>query len=86
MYLLVIGLTIITGGVDFSSRQVSVLFTPGNNRATAFIRLECDRELEGNEEFDLTLSILSSTTGVSIGSRSMATAIITDATSKRSME
>lgn len=69
------------GGVDFRSRQGVAIFTPGNNRATALIRLVCDRVVESDEEFDLSLSITSSTSGVVVGNQSMATGIITDSTS-----
>lgn len=38
--------------------------------------------MEGDEEFDLTLSLVSSNAGVNVGSLSRATATITDATGK----
>ena len=63
-----------------------VSFSPGSNRVTAFISLTCDREVEGNEEFDLALSIVTSNAGVTVGSPSRATAIITDSTGKTLVE
>ena len=75
-------LNIVTGGgVDFFSRRAIASFAPGSNRAVTLIRLLCDKEVEGNEEFTLTLSLPSSITSVTIGSQSTATAIITDSTS-----
>lgn len=83
MHLLSYWFNIIAGNIDFSTRQAVATFIRGSNQTTAFITLQCDREVENDEEFDLTLSIVSPSSGVSIGSRSMATAIITDSTSKR---
>lgn len=78
-----VAVNIIAGGVDYASRQALAFFTPGDNQATALINLLCDSVVENNEEFSLTLSILSPTSGVKVGNRSTATAIIVDSTSKR---
>ena len=74
---------ILGSGIDFISRPISALFPAGRSQAAASISLVCDREVEGNEEFNLGLSVLLPASGVNIGSQSMATAIIMDATSER---
>jgi len=73
----------ITGNnVDFNSRQAFAFFSPGSSQAIALIDLTCDRVVENDEEFLLTLFILPSSVGVTVGSQSTATAIITDLTSE----
>jgi len=72
----------IGGGVDFESRPVNALFLSGNDQTSVLIDVTCDTIVEDDEQFNLALSIPFTTMGVVVGSRSTATATITDSTSK----
>jgi len=72
----------IGGGVDFNSRPVNAFFMSGSDRTSVNIDVTCDRIMEDDEQFNLALSVPSTTMSVVVGSRSTATATITDSTSK----
>jgi len=72
----------IGGGVDFVSRPVNAFFSSGNDRTSVNIDVICDTIVEDDEQFNLALSVPFTTMRVVVGSRSTATATITDSTSK----
>ena len=69
------------GGVDFNSATQTTTITAGASSSTINITVINDNIVEGDEMFTVTLNVPTSP-GVTAGSITMATATITDSTSK----
>ena len=69
------------GGVDFNSATQTATITAGASSSTINITVIDDNIVEGDEMFTMTLNVPTSP-GITAGSITMATAIITDSTSK----
>ena len=71
---------ILTGsGVDFNSDPFTIVINAGATEGRANIEVTCDNETEGLETFDMTLTLTSSITGVTVG-RDTCEGEITDST------
>ena len=75
-YYVVIGL-----GVDFNSTSFTITINAGATDGSANIPVTCDDVVEGSETFDMTLTLTSSSNGVTLG-RDTAEGQITDSTGK----
>ena len=67
------------GGIDFDSSAVTATFQPNQVSTTVRIPIVCDTEVEGNEQFNLTLN---ADPPVVIGAQSSAIGTIEDSTGK----
>ena len=47
----------IGSGVDFNSNPITIIFGVGEVRKTVNISVSCDGEVEGEEKFDISLSL-----------------------------
>lgn len=70
------------GGVDFDSSSVVATFLPNEDSTTVMIPIVCDTDVEGNEQFNLSLS---ANPPVIVGAQSTAIGIIEDSTGKPSL-
>ena len=71
----------IGSGVDFNSNSFTITINAGATDGRANIPVTCDDVVEGLETFDMSLSLTSSSTGVTVG-RNTAEGRITDSTGK----
>ena len=69
------------GNVDFDSTTQTALITAGANSSTINITLRNDSIVEGDEIFTMNLMVPTSP-GITAGDITMATATITDSTSR----
>ena len=69
----------IGSGVDFDSNPITTTFGAGEVSKRVNISVSCDEEVEGDERFDIILSMLSNNPQVTTG-RSRSTGRITDST------
>ena len=65
--------------VDFDPNPISITFGVGEVSKGVNISVSCDKEVEGDERFDITLSMLSNNSQVTTG-RSRSIGRITDST------
>ena len=72
---------VIGGGVDFNSNSFTITINAGATDGRANIAVTCDDLVEGPETFDMTLTLTSSTDGVTL-SRDTAEGQIIDSTGK----
>ena len=68
-------------GVDFNSDPFTITIDAGATEGRANIAVTCDDEVEGLETFDMTLTLTSSVTGVTLG-RDTSEGEIADSTGK----
>lgn len=68
------------GGIDFNSSAVVATFQPNQASTTVMIPIVCDTVVEGNEQFNLTLS---ASPPVTVGARSTAIGVIEDSTGRK---
>ena len=68
----------IGSGVDFDSNPITITFGVREVSKRVNISVNCDEEVEGDEEFDIKLSLLSTNPQVTTGKKS--TGRITDST------
>ena len=66
-------------GVDFDSNPITITFGVGEVSKRVNISVNCDEEVEGEERFDIRLSLVSTNPQVMTG-RSRSTGRITDST------
>ena len=69
------------GGVDFNSTTQTATVTAGASSSTINITVINDNIVEGDEMFTMTLNVPTSP-GITTGNITMATATITDSTSR----
>ena len=69
-------------GIDFNSNPFNITINPGATEGRANISVTCDNEVEGSEIFNVTLTLTSSATGVTLGRRNTSEGVITDSTGK----
>ena len=69
----------IGSGVDFDSNPITITFGVGEVSKRVNISVNCDEEVEGEERFDIRLSLVSTNPQVMTG-RSRSTGRITDST------
>ena len=69
----------IGSGVDFDSNPITITFGVGEVSNSVNISVSCDEEVEGDERFDITLSMISPNPQVTAG-KSRSTGRITDST------
>ena len=70
---------VIGSGVDFDSNPITITFGVGEVSKRANISVRCDEEVEGDERFYITLSLLSNNPQVTT-ERSRSTGRIADST------
>ena len=56
----------IGSGVDFDSNPITIIFGVGEVRKTVNIPVSCDEEVEGEESFDIKLSLPSNNPQVTL--------------------
>ena len=66
-------------GVDFNSNPITITFGVGEVSKRVNISVSCDEEVEGEERFDIRLSLVSTNPQVMTG-KSKSTGRITDST------
>ena len=71
----------IGSGVDFDSDPFDITINAGTTEGRANIAVTCDDEVEGLKTFDMTVTLTSSVTGVTVG-RDTSEGEITDSTGK----
>ena len=71
----------IGSGVDFDSNPITIIFAVGENSTRVNVSVMADNLLEGEESFDIILSLRNDNFEVILG-RSRATGRITDSTGK----
>ena len=64
---------------DFNTSRIAVIFAAGDETKIINISVSCDEEVEGEERFNIRLSLMSPNLQVKIG-RSRSTVRITDST------
>ena len=69
----------IGSGIDFNSNPFTITINAGATEGRANISVTCDDEVEGSETFDMTLTLTSSTSGVTLG-RDTCEGVINDST------
>ena len=65
--------------VDFDSNPITIIFGVGEVSKTVNVSVSCDEEVEGDEIFDIVLSLTSKYSQIKVG-RSRSTGKITDST------
>lgn len=65
--------------MDFNSSAIVAMFAPNEASTTVTIPIVCDTEVEGNEQFNLSLT---ASPPVMLGAQSTAVGIIEDSTGK----
>ena len=65
--------------MDFNSNPFNITIDAGATDGRANVSVTCDDEVEGLESFDMTLTLTSSSSGVTLG-RSTCEGQITDST------
>ena len=73
--------TVIGSGVDFDSNPINVTFAAREDSKTISISVICDKSVEGEETFDIGLTLTSNNPQVRTG-RVKAVGVITDSTGK----
>ena len=73
----------LTGVIDFNTATLTAAFGSGMTMSTVNVSVIPDTILEGPEQFNLTLNVLSSLgPSITAGGRNTAVGVITDSTSK----
>ena len=67
--------------IDFDSNSFNITIDAGATEGRANVSVTCDKEVEGSETFDMTLTLPGSATGVMLG-RDTSEGVITDSTGK----
>ena len=73
--------TVIGSGVDFDSNPINVTFAARENSKKINVSVICDKSVEGEEMFDIDLTLTSNNPQVRTG-RVKAVGVITDSTGK----
>jgi len=72
-------LVIIVSGLDFDSNPITIIFGVGEMSKRVNISVSCDEEVEGNETFNIVLSLTNKNHQVRVGN-GKSTGRITDST------
>ena len=59
----------IGSGVDFDSNPITITFGVREVSKRVYVSVNCDKEVEGEERFDIALSLSSNSPQVTIGKR-----------------
>jgi len=70
---------VIGSGVDFDSNPITIIFGVGEVSKRVNISVSCDEEVEGEERFDISLSLPNNNPQVTLG-RQRSIVRITDST------